>query len=409
MSANLDFQVIIIGGGLVGASLAVALGQSGIRVAIVETTALSVDQQPNYDDRSIALAQGSQQIFSGLGLWHKLESQVSPIHTIHVSDRGHFGFTRLRHSEENVAALGYVAPSRVLGAALMARLSELEYVTLFAPAKLKSFEVTDASVHVEVLHNQQTITLTAKLLVAADGAKSEIREQQGITTEQSDYGQTAVIANLTPGKSHQQIAYERFTDTGPMAMLPMTEGRCALVWTVANERADEVMQLNDAAFLKQVQERFGFRLGYFQKAGQRQAFSLQLVRAKESIRPRLALIGNAIHTLHPVAGQGFNLGLRDVAALSEVIVDAINQGHDCGDPLVLKAYADWRYHDQRRVVAFTDGLVRLFSQPLAPVRWARNAGLLAFDLLPPAKRWFGKLTMGRGGRLPRLSRGLPLS
>jgi 2-octaprenyl-6-methoxyphenol hydroxylase len=409
MSASSDYQVIIIGGGLVGVSLAVALGQSGIRVAIVETTALSVDQQPNYDDRSIALAQGSQQIFSGLGLWGRLESLVSPIHTIHVSDRGHFGFTRLRHSEENVPALGYVAPSRVLGAALIARLSELECVTLLAPAELKSFSVNDASVDVEVLHNDQMTTLSAKLLVAADGAQSEIREQLGIATEQSDYGQTAVIANLTPGKIHNQVAYERFTETGPMAMLPMTEGRCALVWTVANDRADEVMHLDDAAFLKQVQERFGFRLGYFQKAGRRTAFPLQLVRARESVRPRLALIGNAIHTLHPVAGQGFNLGLRDVAALSEVIVDAISQGHDCGDPLVLKTYANWRFHDHRRVVTFTDGLVRLFSQPLAPVRWARNAGLLAFDLLPPAKRWFGKLTMGRGGRLPRLSRGLPLS
>lgn len=409
MTANFEYQVIIVGGGLVGASLAVALGQSGVRVAVIEAVALSADQQPNYDDRSIALAQGSQQIFTGLGLWDRLEPLVAPIHTIHVSERGQFGFTRLRHTQEAVPALGYVAPSRVLGKTLLARLEELDSVTLFAPAELQSFTVNEASVEVVINQQNKTTSLTAKLLVAADGAASEIRDNLGIATEQSDYGQTAVIANLTPGKPHQQVAYERFTDTGPMALLPMTENRCALVWTVSNERADEAMQLDDAAFLQQVQERFGFRLGYLRKVGQRQAFPLRLVRACESVRPRLALIGNAIHTLHPVAGQGFNLGLRDVAALSEVVVDAIAQGRDCGEPQVLKTYADWRYQDQRRVVAFTDGLVRLFNQPLAPIRWLRNAGMLAFDLMPPAKHWFGKLTMGRGGRLPRLSRGLPLS
>lgn len=409
MTANIEYQVIIVGGGLVGASLAVALGQSGIRVAIIETAALSVDQQPNYDDRSIALAQGSQQIFTGLGLWDRLEPRVAPIHTIHVSDRGHFGFTRLRHTEEGVPALGYVAPSRVLGKTLLARLQELNSVTLFAPAELQTFTVNEAGVDVAIQQQNQTTTLTAKLLVAADGTASEIRDSLGIATEQSDYGQTAVIANLTPGKPHQQVAYERFTDTGPMAMLPMTENRCALVWTLSHEQADAVMQLDATDFLQQLQERFGFRLGYLRKVGQRQAFPLQLLRARESVRPRLALIGNAIHTLHPVAGQGFNLGLRDVAALSEVIVDAVAQGRDCGEAQVLKMYADWRYQDQRRVVAFTDGLVRLFNQPLAPVRWLRNAGMLAFDLMPPAKHWFGKLTMGRGGRLPRLSRGLPLS
>lgn len=408
MPAKHEYQVVIVGGGLVGASLAVALGQSGVRVAVIEATALSADQQPNYDDRSIALAQGSQQIFSGLGLWERLETQVSPIHTIHVSDRGHFGFTRLRHSEEGVPALGYVAPSRVLGKALLSRLAELESVTLFAPAEVQSFTVAGTAVTIEISLQKKSVTLAAKLLVAADGATSDIRDRLGIATAQTDYGQTAIIANLTPGKPHRQIAYERFTDTGPMALLPMTDDRCALVWTLSNATADEVMQLDDKTFLEQLQARFGFRLGYFSKVGQRQAFPLQMVRARESVRPRLALIGNAVHTLHPVAGQGFNLGLRDVAALSEVIVDAIGQGRDIGDPLVLKTYADWRYQDQRRVVAFTDGLVRLFSSPLAPVRWVRNAGMLAFDLMPPAKRWFGRLTMGRGGRLPRLSRGLPL-
>jgi 2-octaprenyl-6-methoxyphenol hydroxylase len=403
-----DSDVLIVGGGLVGASLACALGKAGLRAAVVEAHALRIDQQPNYDERSIALAQGSQRIFAALGLWDRLAEQVCPIHTIHVSDRGRFGFTRLQREQEGVPALGYVASARVLGNTLIEALGQLPAVSLHAPARLLEFAVEGGRVETQLEVDGTTRTHSTRLLVAADGAHSSVRERLGIATRHWDYGQTAVIANVTPELEHHYVAYERFTDSGPMALLPMLEHRCALVWTVRSAQAQEILELDDAAFLHRLQERFGQRLGRFTRVGQRHAYRLELVRARESVRTRLALIGNAVHTLHPVAGQGFNLGLRDVAALAEVVTDARRSGADIGSAVVLEQYAHWRQSDQNRAVAFTDGMVRIFTNPLAPVAWLRNAGMLALDLCPPAKRWFGRMTMGRSGRLPRLARGLEL-
>lgn len=403
-----ESDVLIVGGGLVGASLACALGQTGLRVAVVEAFPFKLNQQPNYDERSIALAQGSQRIFSAMGLWDRLSDQVCPIHTIHVSDRGHFGFTRLQREQEGVAALGYVASARVLGNTLIGKLNQLAAVELLAPAQLLDFSVTADDVTAQLEVDDRVLQHRTRLLVAADGVQSAVREKLAIATRRRDYGQTAIIANVTPGLAHRNVAYERFTDTGPLALLPMQENRCALVWTVRSEQADEIMALEDSAFLARLQQRFGWRLGRFLKVGGRHAYPLQLLRAEQSVHERLALIGNAVHTLHPIAGQGFNLGLRDVAALSEVVIDACRAGDDIGAPAVLARYADWRRADQRRVVAFTDSLVTIFSQPFPPLAWARDAGMLALDLCPPAKRWFGRLTMGRAGRLPRLARGVEL-
>ena len=403
-----ETDILIIGGGLVGASLAVALGQAGLNVTVVEACPFSADQQSNYDERSIALAQGSQCIFSALGLWQSLQDEVCPIHTIHVSDRGHFGFTRLRREQQGVPALGYVATARVLGKTLLDQLDRLQNVQTLAPAQLIDFQVLADGVSTRLMLEDKTLECSARLLVAADGAQSSVRDQLGIHSTRRDYGQTAVIANVTTERGHENVAYERFTDSGPMALLPVSGQRCALVWTVRSDQSDDIMGLDEAQFLSRLQERFGYRLGRFVKVGQRHAYPLQLLQSRESIRPRMALIGNAVHTLHPVAGQGFNLGLRDVAALAEVVMDARRKGLDIGDSAVLARYADWRQADQRRVVAFTDGMVRLFGQSLPPVAWLRNAGMLALDICPPAKRWFGRLTMGRVGRLPRLARGLKL-
>ena len=403
-----ETELLIIGGGLVGASLAVALGQAGLDVTVVDACPLSVDQQPNYDERSIALAQGSQCILSALGLWQSLQDEVCPIHTIHVSDRGHFGFTRLHREQQGVPALGYVATARLLGKTLLDQLDRLPNVQTLAPAQLIDFQVLADGVSTRLMQQQQILECKARLLVAADGAQSSVRDQLGIHSKRRDYGQTAVIANVSSERDHGNVAYERFTDTGPMALLPMSRQRCALVWTVRSDQSDDIMGLDDAQFLSRLQERFGYRLGRFVKVGQRHAYPLQLLQAREFIRPRMALIGNAVHTLHPVAGQGFNLGLRDVAALAEVVTDARRKGQDIGDNSVLARYADWRQTDQRRAVAFTDTMVRLFGQSLPPVAWLRDAGMLALDICPPAKRWFGRLTMGRAGRLPRLARGLEL-
>ncbi|MEE9492192.1 MAG: 2-octaprenyl-6-methoxyphenyl hydroxylase [Gammaproteobacteria bacterium] len=403
-----DTQVIIIGGGLVGTSLAVALGQVGVSVAVVESRELKADQNAHYDDRTIALAQGSQQILSGLGVWAEIGPQACPIEMIHVSERGHFGMTRLRADEEAVSALGYVAPARVIGAALAARMATLSSVDMLAPAEVVRLDLSAGRAVVDVDVAGRMEQCQADLLVAADGSRSGVREMLSIDVHERDYGQTAIIANLSPELPHNNVAYERFTDTGPMALLPMTDQRCALVWTLATEAVAAVLALDDEAFLARVQERFGYRLGKLQKVGKRDAFPLSMMKSSESVRAQLALIGNAMHTLHPVAGQGFNLGLRDVASLAEVIVDALQAGESIGDLAVLEKYRQWRQQDQSRVMTFTDGLIQLFSMPSPPVRLLRNCGMVVMDLLPPVKRLFGKATMGRAGRLPRLARGLPL-
>ena len=404
-----SYDILISGGGLVGASLACALSGHGLRIALIEAVPYSADTQPAYDDRAIALAAGTQRVFAALGLWPAVAGRATPIHRIHVSDRGRFGFMRLDRAEEGVAALGYVALGRDLGAVLGARLAQLEDVDLLCPARVTGveFAADHANVRIEDANGERH--LSARLLVAADGAQSVMRDLLAIPTTVWDYQQTAVITNVTPERAHDNVAYERFTDSGPLALLPMSDDRCALVWTLRDDQVDAVMALDDAAFLARLQERFGRRLGRLTRVGKRSAYPLRLVRARESVRPRLALIGNAAHTLHPIAGQGFNLGLRDVAALVDVLLAAQRAGRDIGDPAVLTEYAEWRRTDHRRVIAFTDGLTRIFASPLPPVAWARDLGMLALDLLPPAKRMFARLTMGKAGRLPRLARGLSLA
>ncbi len=419
MQAESEYDVLIVGGGLVGASLAIALERAPLRVALVEAVPFRSERQPSYDDRVIALAYGTRRVFEGMGVWPELAPQVTPIRAIHISDRGHFGFTHLHAEDEGVEALGYVAESRVLGRVLSERLAALDNVEVVCPARVASVAI--GSRHVEVAvsmgvdanqnsatANRENRVFNGRLVIAADGAKSMVRDLVGIHTTQWDYGQTAIIANVTPERAHANRAYERFTDSGPLALLPMSDNRCSLVWTVRHHKVDEIMALDDATFLALLQERFGQRLGAFQRVGARHAYPLSLVRAREHVRERLALIGNAAHTLHPVAGQGFNLGLRDVAALAQVLVDGVRGGRDVGELQVLQEYARWRRRDHLKVITFTDGLARVFANPLAPVRMLRNFGLLAVDTLPPIKHVLTRHTMGLAGKLPRLARGLPL-
>ncbi len=405
---NQDYDVIIIGGGMVGASLARSLAGRGLKIAVVEAWPLRSGRQPSYDDRAIALAYGSRLILQGMGIWSSLEADAEPIRRIHVSDRGHFGFTRLEASEQGVDALGYVVTAQRLGEIFMQDLEGLTGAAFFCPASLQSFEVTEDAVSVLIIMDGEKQVLRGRLLVAADGNRSLVREGLGIEVREWDYGQTAVISNLTPEAEPDGTAFERFTDTGPMALLPLSGGRYGLVWTLAEAEVDGVMALDERGFLRRVQERFGYRLGRFEKAGRRSSYPLKLLHAREHVRPRVALIGNAAHAVHPITGQGFNLGIRDVAVLAEVISDACKAGDDPGSLRVLQGYADWRKRDQQTVVMLTDGLVRLFTNPLLPLRLGRNLGLLALDLLPGAKRQLTRQFMGLSGRLPRLSRGLPL-
>lgn len=402
------YDVLIVGGGLVGASLAFALEQRGLRVGVVEARAFGSSEQPSYDDRSIALAYGSKCIFASLGLWPALAESVTPIRSIHISNRGHFGFTRLRAEDAGAEALGYVVENRVIGRAFARILPPLQRLELLMPARLTHARATSGCVEAIVMTNQGERSVTARLLVAADGQDSTVRAVLGITVQRSEYDQAAIIANVTPTHFHRYTAYERFTDSGPLALLPLSEQRCALVWTVSPAAVDTMLAWSDQEFLTHLGERFGRRLGSFIAVGRRRSYPLALVRATEHVRHRVALIGNAAHTLHPVAGQGFNLGIRDVAALAQLVADAHAAGEDVGGSAVLEAYAAWRKQDHDAVIGFTDTVARVFTNIWLPVVLARNAGLVAIDVLPPVKRFFMRRTMGLAGSLPRLARGLRL-
>jgi 2-octaprenyl-6-methoxyphenol hydroxylase len=298
----------------------------------------------------------------------------------------------------------------VLGFGLEQCLRHCASFAVFAPAGVLGSDLGDGWRRLRFEIDGAQRQIAARLVVAADGARSLVREQAGIAAEHWEYGQTAIIATLVSQRFHDHVAYERFTPEGPIAVLPLADGRCGLVWTRHPEQAARLLALPDDAFLAELQQAFGFRLGRLLSVGRRQSYELGLWRAERHVGERLAVVGNAAQALHPIAGQGFNLGLRDAASLAEVLADAIVAGAtDAGAPGPLAAYSAWRDQDQRRIVAFTDGLVRLFATPFGPLRMLRSAGLLAFDALPPAKSALARLSVGASGRIPRLARGVPLT
>lgn len=417
-----NFDVVIVGGGLVGASLACALASANLKtelkIAIIENVAFDDATQPSFDSRTVALSYSSKEIFQTLGLWQSIEKHgACAIKEIHISDKGHMGLSHLRATEQNTEALGYVVENQYLGSALYQQIKEYKNITLLCPAVLKDFTHIDNSadnyMQVEVELDGQTQLLSTKLLVAADGGQSFVREQAEVEMRERAYKQTAIITNIACDTAHNNIAYERFTDSGPLALLPLEDSsevanRYSLVWSVNNEQAETYLGLDDAEFLTLLQQRFGNRAGQFIKTAKRVSYPLSFARAKETVRPRLAIIGNAAHTLHPVAGQGFNLGLRDVASLAQIIADAEQQQNDFGDVYYLKMYASWRQRDLLQTSLTTDGLVRLFTTKFLPVVVARNMALLAFDMFPELKKQVGRQAMGFIGKATRLARGLPL-
>jgi len=403
------YDVAIAGGGLVGASLALALAPLGLRTALVEAARPGDGEHPSFDERTTALANGSVRIFRGLGVWRHMEREATPIRAIHVSDQGRFGSARIDAAEQGLESLGYVLPNRVIGAALQAGLRGCPRLEVIAPARVLGSDAGDERRELRFEQSGLEQSLGARLVVAADGARSLVREQAGVGATHWEYEQTAIIATLVTQRFHDHVAYERFTPAGPIAVLPLADGRCGLVWTHRPQEAERLLALPEEAFLAELQSAFGFRLGRLLGVGRRQSYPLGLWRAERHVAERLAVVGNAAQALHPIAGQGFNLGLRDAASLAEVLADARADGStDPGAAGPLETYAGWRDQDQRRIVAFTDGLVRLFAAPPGPLRALRSAGLLAFDALPSAKSALARLSVGAAGRVPRLARGAPL-
>jgi 2-octaprenyl-6-methoxyphenol hydroxylase len=404
-SNPLEVDVAIVGGGMVGASLAAGLAGTGVRVVLIEAVPFGASAQPSFDDRSTALGNASRRIFEALGVWPEIATEAAAIRAIHVSDAGRFGAAHLGAAEQGVEALGYVVPNRRIGAALWGRLTRLPELLLRVPAEISAVAIDAAGVRMTLQSEGRREALAARLVVAADGAHSQVRAAAGIAATVEDYGQVAVVANVASDTPHEGNAYERFTPAGPLAVLPLADGTLGVIWACRTAAAPAVLSLDDAAWLSTLQARFGWRAGRFTRAGRRASYPLKLSRAQAPVATRTVLIGNAAQALHPVAGQGFNLGLRDAAMLAEVLANAAG---DLGAPQLLARFAAWRSGDRGGVVRFTDGLVKLFGDTRPGMGLLRNLGLLAFDLTPPAKSALARVSLGFGGQSPRLARGLPV-
>ncbi|HIO93453.1 MAG TPA: 2-octaprenyl-6-methoxyphenyl hydroxylase [Leucothrix mucor] len=399
------YDIIIVGGGMVGASLAIALKPLKLNVALVDAFPPRDSKHPAYDDRAIALSYGSSLIYQGMGIWSSIKVDVTSIQNIHVSDRGHFGATRLSATKEKVDALGYLVEARLLGKQLYKELNNDAAIEHIIPARVEALKYHDDYLEVSLNKDGETQTLHCQLLVASDGTNSTIRTLSGIGTQRSDYHQVGIIANVSTEKPHQNQAFERFTADGPIALLPMSDNRCSLIWTKPTDKADDILALDDKAFLQKLGEDFGYRLGRFTKVGKRSSFPFALLRSDRNTAERVVLIGNASHTMHPVAGQGLNLALRDVA----VLADLLAKQSPLNTKQLLLDYEEKREPDINTTIRYTDSLVKLFSNDLFLLGHARAAGLLAVDRISPLRNWLTAQSMGTKYRQARLSRGLPLS
>jgi 2-octaprenyl-6-methoxyphenol hydroxylase len=402
-----QFDIVIIGGGLVGATLALALEPLNLNIAIVEAQAEQHFQESFLDARSVALAYVIAKILQGMGLWQFLEHQTTPIKQIHVSDRGHFGVVRLDSHQAKVDALGYVIEVSSLLSALYERLKQSK-VHRFFPASLISLGQSDPDkVCLNIQSEKGPVSLAAKLVLGADGGNSTVRRLLDIELREHDYEQVAIICNIALKRPHGNKAYERFTEAGPLALLPLSDQRMAVVWTVKNSVQADILALSDSEFLKQLQLAFGYRSGKFLKVGKRQAYPLKQLKVASHHKGRVGLIGNSAHSLHPVGGQGFNLSMRDIAALASIIAEHHYQ-EKALDHSVFEKYIDQRKLDQNTMLQLTDSLVKIFSSENTFYSFTRNIVLQKVERCPPVKDELNKLMMGLHGRLNRLSRGLKL-
>jgi 2-octaprenyl-6-methoxyphenol hydroxylase len=400
-----DVDVAIVGGGLVGASLAIALRQLGRSVALVEAAA-PVAGMPAWDERCIAVNAASRNIFSALGQWEALAATAAPILSTHISEQGRFGVARFTAAEAGLPALGYNIPVRALATRLW-QVAQASGADIHCPAQVDAIEAGAEQVRLRLASSAD---LNARLVVAADGAQSSLRRLLGIDAVTRDYQQQAIVSAVRSARPHGGCAYERFTPDGPIALLPKpaVEGdaaesavtACSLVWTLPTAQAAAQMEWDQARFLAAAQAAFGERLGVFRELGRRNAYPLQQVMSRQLTAPRLIFAGNAAQSLHPVAAQGFNLGLRDVAAIAELVA----AHEDPGSAEALSRYAGQRQADREGTARFTDGLVRLFSNRVPGLTALRHLGLLALDLAPPLKSTLMWHNLGFRGAVPRVAR-----
>ncbi len=393
--ADFEVDILIVGGGLIGASLALALVDAGFRPLLVDAKPFSDQIHPDFDARSLALSPASVRILKMLKVWPHLCEWACPIEGIQVSEQHRFGRARLSGDANN--PLGYVVELPHISAALHALLPH-EYI--LAPAKLTAINPAEGTAIIS--RSTGDITVHASLIVAADGSNSTVRALCGVETQNKSYAQKAVVANIGLARPHQQQAFERFTLTGPLALLPLKGLRASLVWSLPSEDAERLARLPERDFLTALQRDFGYSLGRLTRVGQRMVYPLQQVLASQQVMGRVVFLGNAAHTLHPVAGQGFNLGLRDVAMLAQCIVQ---QGIHAN---MLETYQASRHHDQTSMARLTDGLIELFTSKIPGMAFARSAGLMALDNIPLFKNLLTRYARGFAGIIPDLVCGIAL-
>ncbi len=398
-------DIVIIGAGLTGGVMAVALASAGLLCVVVDHQAPPEQLAPEFDGRASAIAQAPKQMLDRLGIWSRVPAEDSPILDIRVSDGESRLFLHYDHEEVGVPALGYMVENRHLRFAVQQAVQEADGVQLMAPADISAIE---AGPDMTIVTLKDGRRIAARMVIAADGRRSWTREQAGIQVTAWDYGQTGFVCTVAHEHPHQYVAHERFLPAGPFAILPLSDNRASIVWTEKDPAAAYIKSMDDKAYMAALARRFGDFLGELELVSPRWAYPLSLQFARSSTAERLALIGDASHAMHPIAGQGLNMGLRDVAALAEVLTDAHRLGLDIGAAHVLEGYERWRGFDNMLMLASTDGLNRLFSNDLPPVRLARDLGLAAVNKIGPLKKAFMRHAMGQSGNLPRLLKGQAL-
>ncbi|WP_310481949.1 FAD-dependent hydroxylase [Chamaesiphon sp. VAR_48_metabat_403] len=402
-SPQLHYDLAIVGGGIIGNTLALALQNSGLRVVSIESQAQSISISKG---RAYVLSVLSGKIFEGLGIWNRILPHVTQFSQIQISDADYAGVVKMYPEDLGTAALGYAASHEVLLTALQSQLRSAQNLTQMCPAQVTAVEYsqTEATLSVTTPDTDTPVIIRANLVIAADGAKSALRERAGIATSGWNYWQSCITATIEPEKSHQNIAYERFWYAGPIGVLPLADGRCQVVWTLPHEQAEALRDLPADEFLQQLEHCTGGLLGKLKLDSQRWLFPVKLMQSQQYTAQRLALIGDAAHCCHPVAGQGMNLGIRDAAALAEILVAAHQAGEDIGSDAVLKRYTSWRKPENWVILAFTDFLDRMFSTSILPIVIIRRFGLLLLDRIPLFKHLALRLMTGLAGKLPQVAR-----
>lgn len=390
---NTDYDVVIIGGGIVGACLALSLSDSQ-RVLVLEAHGPTIETTHPAAERAIVLSAASQTILQTLGIWSAIACHTTEVKKVHVSDRGHFGAVRMTADREGVASLGYVVQAKYLDTHISQALQTNPKIAVRYHADFVSVNYNDGFAELIYVKDGQQHHVKTRLIVAADGQSSALRAQAGIEVATTVYHQSAIICVVNLARDHQNVAYERFTPEGPLALLPLPQQQSALVWTIPTAERDAILALSPAEFLAQLQDKFGYRLGKFISATSPEAFPIVMKRARELVKSNMVVIGNAANAIHPIAGQGLNLGLRDVAVLSDLL-----QQQDAFDSIenLLAEYVQRRVVDHRDIVAITHNLVGIFSNAFLPLVVARSMGLVAMDLFRPIKKWLTKRAMGYAG------------